>query len=97
MNLENVSKAGKPPMKQSKNSVLTCETMYAMFEQVMIMLMATFGHYVLGLCKRARSIDSAYCRTTVGSKLNEVSATRLTPNYVCNEFAETCCCCAEQT
>jgi hypothetical protein len=31
MNLENVSKAGKPPMKQSKNSVWTCEIMNAMF------------------------------------------------------------------
>jgi hypothetical protein len=36
VNFENVSKAGKPPMKQSKSSVLTCEIMYAMFEQVMI-------------------------------------------------------------
>jgi hypothetical protein len=25
--------AGKPPMKQSKNSVLTCEIMYAMFKE----------------------------------------------------------------
>jgi hypothetical protein len=31
MNLENVSKAGKPPIKQSQNSVLTSEIMYAMF------------------------------------------------------------------
>jgi hypothetical protein len=31
VNLENVSKVGKPPMKQSKNSVLTCEITYAMF------------------------------------------------------------------
>jgi hypothetical protein len=31
VNLESVSKAGKPPMKQSKNSILTCEVMYAMF------------------------------------------------------------------
>jgi hypothetical protein len=59
------------------------------------MLMAMFGHAVLGLCERARRTDSAYCRTTVGSKLNEVSATRLTSNSVCNKFAETCCCCAE--
>jgi hypothetical protein len=29
VNLENVDKA-KPPMKQSKNSVLTCELVYAM-------------------------------------------------------------------
>jgi hypothetical protein len=33
VNLGNVSKAGKPPMKQSKNSVLTCEIMYAMFKE----------------------------------------------------------------
>jgi hypothetical protein len=31
--LGNVSKAGKPPMKQFKNSVLACEIMYAMFEE----------------------------------------------------------------
>jgi hypothetical protein len=43
VNLENVSKAGQPPMKQSKNSLLTCEIMYAKFEQVMIMLMGIFG------------------------------------------------------
>jgi hypothetical protein len=30
-NHENVSKAGKPPMKQFKNSVLTCEMMLAIF------------------------------------------------------------------
>jgi hypothetical protein len=28
-----VSKAGKPPMKQSENSVLMCEIMYAMFKE----------------------------------------------------------------
>jgi hypothetical protein len=33
VNLGNVSKAGKPPMKQSKNSVLMCEIMYAMFKE----------------------------------------------------------------
>jgi hypothetical protein len=43
VNLENVSKVGKPPMKQSRNSVLACEIIYAMFWQVMIMLMAIFG------------------------------------------------------
>jgi hypothetical protein len=32
-NLGNVSKAGKPPMKQSKKSVLMCEIMYAMFKE----------------------------------------------------------------
>jgi hypothetical protein len=53
VNLKNVSMSGKPPMKQSKNSVLTCEVKYAMFK-VMIMLMAFFGQAVLGLCKRAR-------------------------------------------
>jgi hypothetical protein len=51
VNLENVTKAGKPPMKQSKNSVLTCEIMYGMFQQVMIMLMGIIGQAVLGLCK----------------------------------------------
>jgi hypothetical protein len=76
VNFENVSKAGKPPMKQSKNSVLTCEIMYAMFKQVMIMLMAIFGQAVLGLCELARQTDSACCRTTVGGKLNEVLGTR---------------------
>jgi hypothetical protein len=50
VNLGNVSKAGKPPMKQSKNSVLTCEITYAIF--MMIMLMATFGQVVLGLGER---------------------------------------------
>jgi hypothetical protein len=54
VNLENVSKAGNPPTKQSKTSVLTRETMYAVFKQVMIMLSGTFGQALLGLCGRAR-------------------------------------------
>jgi hypothetical protein len=58
-NFKNVSKAGNPPMKQSKNSVLTCEIMYAMFGQVMTMLMGIVGQAVLGLCERARRTDSA--------------------------------------
>jgi hypothetical protein len=33
VNLGNVSKAGKPPMKKSKKSVLTCDMMYAMFKE----------------------------------------------------------------
>jgi hypothetical protein len=33
VNLGNVSKAGKHPMKQSKNSVLPGELMYAMFKE----------------------------------------------------------------
>jgi hypothetical protein len=33
VNLGNVSKAGKLPMKQSENSVLMCEIMYAMFKE----------------------------------------------------------------
>jgi hypothetical protein len=48
VNLENVSKDGKPPMRQSKNPELMCEIMYAMFEQVMIMLMGIFGQTVWG-------------------------------------------------
>jgi hypothetical protein len=63
-------------MKQSKKSVLMCEIVYAMFWQVMIMLMGIFGQPALGLCERARRTDSACCRTTVGGKLNEVLATR---------------------
>jgi hypothetical protein len=70
-------------MKQSKNLVLILsqnlwlvEIMYAMFWQVMIMLMGIFGHDVLGLWERARRTDSACCRKTVGGKLNEVLATR---------------------
>jgi hypothetical protein len=35
-------------MKQSKNSVLTFEIMYAMFKQVMKMLIGIFGQAVLG-------------------------------------------------
>jgi hypothetical protein len=31
VNLESVSKAGKTSIKQSKNSVFTCEIMYAIF------------------------------------------------------------------
>jgi hypothetical protein len=43
-----MSKAGKPPMKQFKNSVLT-SVMYAMFLQVMItMLMAILGQLFWG-------------------------------------------------
>jgi hypothetical protein len=61
----------------------------------MIMLMGIFGQAALGLSERARRTDSACCRTTVGGKLNAVLATRQTPNYVCNQLAETCCC-AEQ-
>jgi hypothetical protein len=76
VNLDNMSKAGKPPMKQSKNSVLTCEIVYVMFWQVIIMLMATVWQAFLGLCERARWTDSACCRTTVGGKLNQVLATR---------------------
>jgi hypothetical protein len=44
--LEKVSKAGNTHMKQSKNSVFTCEIMYAVFEQVMIMVMGIFGQAV---------------------------------------------------
>jgi hypothetical protein len=51
VNLENVSKAGKSPMKQFKNSALTFEIMHAMIKQVMIMCMGMFGQAVLGLCK----------------------------------------------
>jgi hypothetical protein len=90
VNLENVSKAGNPPAKQSKNSVLTCEIMIAMFQQVMITLMGIFGRAALGLCQRARCTDSACCRPTAGGKLNEVLATPV----MCNQPAETCC--AEQ-
>jgi hypothetical protein len=50
--------------------------MYAMFKQVMIMPLATFGLAVLGLCEHACQTDSACCMTTVGGKLNEVLATR---------------------
>jgi hypothetical protein len=50
--------------------------MYAMFLQVVIMLMGIFGQAVLGLCERARRSDSTCCRTTVGGKLNEVLATK---------------------
>jgi hypothetical protein len=52
VNVDHVSKAGKPPMKQSKNVVLTCETIYAM-------LMGIFGQAVLGLCERAYRTESA--------------------------------------
>jgi hypothetical protein len=96
VNLENVSKAGNPPMKQSKNLLLMCEIMHAMFEQVMIMLLGIFGQAVLGLCECARRTDSAFCRTTVDGKLIEVLATRCTSNYVCDQFDETCCCGVEQ-
>jgi hypothetical protein len=58
-NFKNVSKAGNPPMKQSKKSVLLHEIMYAMFWQVMTMLMGIVGQAVLGLCERARPTDSA--------------------------------------
>jgi hypothetical protein len=61
-------------MRQSKNPELMCEIMYAMFEQVMIMLMGIFGQTVLGLCERAYRTDSAFCKTTVGGILNEVVA-----------------------
>jgi hypothetical protein len=71
VNLKSVSKAGNPLMKQSKNTVLMLEILYAMFWQVMIMLMAIFGHAVLGLCERARR--TACFRTAEGGKLNEVS------------------------
>jgi hypothetical protein len=57
--LENVDKAGIPPMTQSKNSVLTCEILYAVFWQVIIKLMGVFGQAVLGLCKHARHTDGA--------------------------------------
>jgi hypothetical protein len=74
VNLENV-KAGKPPMKQSKNSVLTCEIMYGMFQQVMIMLMGIIGQPVSGLCKRAHRTQSACCGKTVWGKLNAALVT----------------------
>jgi hypothetical protein len=59
-NLGNVSKAGKPPTKQSKNRVLTCEIMYPTnVLGIMIMLMATFGQAVMGLCEGACRTDRA--------------------------------------
>jgi hypothetical protein len=61
--------------------------MYALLLQVNTMLMRIFGQGDLGLCERARHTDSACCRTTVGGKLNELLATRYTPNYVCNQLA----------
>jgi hypothetical protein len=81
VNLENVSNAGKHPMKQSRNSVLTCEIMYACFQRVLIVLMAFFGQAVVRLYEfiafeHACRTDSACCRTTVGGKLNEILATR---------------------
>jgi hypothetical protein len=48
VNLGNVAKAGNPSMKQSKNSVLTCKIKYAMFKQVMIMLVGLFGQADFG-------------------------------------------------
>jgi hypothetical protein len=79
--------AGKPSMKQPKNSVWTCKIMYAMSLQVIAMLMGFFGQAAVGLCERAHHTGSACCRTTVGAKLNVVLATRQTPNYVSNQFA----------
>jgi hypothetical protein len=67
-NLENVSKVGNPPMKQSKHSVLACEIVYAMFWQIMIMRMGIFGQAVLGLYEHSGRTDSACCRRTVGGK-----------------------------
>jgi hypothetical protein len=49
VNLKNVSKAGDTP-KQSRNSALTCEIMYAMYLASHEMLMGNFGQAVLGLC-----------------------------------------------
>jgi hypothetical protein len=45
LNLRNVAEASQPPppIKQSKNSVLTCEIWYAMFQQVIAMLMCILG------------------------------------------------------
>jgi hypothetical protein len=69
--------------------------MYAMFYQAIIMLMGIFGQAFLGPCKRAPHTVLAAGHQWV-AKSNEVLATKCTQNYVCNELAETWCCCAEQ-
>jgi hypothetical protein len=48
VNLENVAKAGNPPIKRSKNVVLSCEIIHVMFEQVIIMLVGNFGKLIWG-------------------------------------------------
>jgi hypothetical protein len=75
MNLENVSKASKPPIKQSPNSVLTSE-MYVC--NVLASHDNAHGHFwaVLGSCERACRTDSARCRTTLSGKLTDVLPTR---------------------
>jgi hypothetical protein len=41
-----------------------------------VMLMGIFGQAVVGPIETARHTDSAFCRTTVGGKFNEVLATK---------------------
>jgi hypothetical protein len=62
-------------MKQSKNSVLTCVIVYAMFWQVIVMFTVIFVQAVSWLNERAQHTDRAWCRTGDG-KLNEGFATR---------------------
>jgi hypothetical protein len=57
--IDDVSKAGYPPMKQDQNPV---------FQQVIIMLMGIFGQAAFRLCERACHYNSACCRTTVDGK-----------------------------
>jgi hypothetical protein len=73
VNLGSVVKAAKPPMKQSKNSLLTRTMMYKLLLQVVLVLLGMWMQAVLGLCER---IESACCRTTVNAKFDEVLTTR---------------------
>jgi hypothetical protein len=74
VNLDNMAKAGNPPMKHSKTQYLRVN----LCMQCLTSHCNAHGHLwasCLGLCERACHTDSA-CRTTVGGKLNEVLATR---------------------
>jgi hypothetical protein len=73
MNLENVAKACKRPMKQSKKSVIACEIMYAMLSKSLKCSWARLGTLLWG---SANVHVTQTVLAAVGGQLNEVLATR---------------------